>query len=143
MARVDFHVLLEGAPDARLRYACRLAEEHAERGARVYLQTGSAGEPQRLDDLLWTYNDRSFLPHEIYSGAPASHDRVRVMLGDQPPPPSQSELLINLSESVPANLDACPHIIEIVDVDPERKRTARERYKQYRDRGCTLDSKNV
>ena len=42
-----------------------------------------------------------------------------------------------------ANLDACPHIIEIVDVDPERKRTARERYKQYRDRGCTLDSKNV
>jgi DNA polymerase-3 subunit chi len=142
LARVDFHVLAEGAPDARLRYACRLAEEHAERGARVYLQTGSPAETQRLDELLWTYNDRSFLPHEIYSGAPPSHDRVRVMLGDQPPP-AQSEVFINLSETVPANLDEPPHIIEIVDVDPERKRTARERYKQYRDRGCTLDSKNV
>jgi DNA polymerase-3 subunit chi len=143
LARVDFHVLAEGAPDARLRYACRLAEEHAERGARVYLQTASSGDTQRLDELLWTYNDRSFLPHEIYNGAPPSHDRVRVMLGDQPPPPSQSEVLINLSERVPANHEAYPHIIEIVDVDPERKRTARERYKQYRDRGCTLDSKNV
>jgi DNA polymerase-3 subunit chi len=142
LARVDFHVLAEGAPDARLRYACRLAEEHAERGARVYLQTGSPGETQRLDELLWTYNDRSFLPHEIYSGTPPSHDRVRVMLGDQPPP-AQSDVLINLSETVPANLDERPHIIEIVDVDAERKRTARERYKQYRDRGCTLDSRNV
>jgi DNA polymerase III subunit chi len=143
LGRVDFHVLAEEAPDARLRYACRLAEEHAERGLRVYLQTASAGETQRLDDLLWTYNDRSFLPHEIYSGSPASHERVRVMVGEQAPPSTLQELLINLSESVPADLDAYPHIIEIVDIDPERKRTARERYKQYRERGCTLESKNV
>ena len=25
-----------------------------------------AAELQRLDDMLWTFNDRSFLPHEIY-----------------------------------------------------------------------------
>ena len=143
MARVDFYVLSEDAPDARLRYACRLAEEQAERGLRVYLQTGSPGETQRLDELLWTYNDRSFLPHEIYRGEPASHERVRVMLGEQPPPPSLQDLLINLSESAPIDLDAYVHIIEIVDIDPERKRTARERYKHYRERGCTLESKNV
>ena len=143
MGRVEFHVLAEGPPDARLRYACRLAEEYAERGSRVYLQTASTGETQRLDELLWTYNDRSFLPHEIYNGSPVSHERVRVMLGDQPPPPASQELLINLSESIPAELDAYQHIVEIVDVDPERKRTARERYKQYRERGCTLESHNV
>jgi DNA polymerase-3 subunit chi len=143
LARVEFHVLTEGASDSRLRYACRLAEEHAERGARIYVQTDSVGETQRLDELLWTYNDGSFLPHEIYSGLAPSHDRVRIMLGDQPPPSSHRELLITLSESVPADLEACPHIIEIVDVDPERKRTARERFRQYRERGCTLETKNV
>ena len=67
VSRVDFYVLAEDAPDARLRYACRLAEAAVERGERVYLQTASAAEAQRLDDLLLTFNDRSFLPHEIFS----------------------------------------------------------------------------
>ena len=66
--RVDFYVLSENAPDARLRWACRLAEQAAEQGSRVYLQTAGQAEAQRLDELLWTYNDRSFLPHEIFSG---------------------------------------------------------------------------
>ena len=72
----------EDAPDARLRWACRLAEQAAEQGSHVYLQTAGQAEVQRLDELLWTYNDRSFLPHEIFSGSPASHARVRVLLGE-------------------------------------------------------------
>ena len=60
--RVDFYVLSEDAPDARLRWACRLAEQAAEQGSRVYLQTADNADARRLDELLWTYNDRSFLP---------------------------------------------------------------------------------
>jgi DNA polymerase III subunit chi len=141
--RVDFYVLSEDAPDARLRWACRLAEQAAEQGSRVYLQTIDQGEARRLDELLWTYNDRSFLPHEIFSGAEPSHARVRVLLGDAAPPPSHRQLVINLTEAIPAGLEQYERVAEIVDVDPERKRTARERYKQYRERGCTLESHNV
>ena len=143
MPRVEFHVLSEGAHDARLRYACRLAEENVEQGARVYLLTPSHGDAQRLDDLLWTYNDRSFLPHEIFTGAPAAHERVLIMLGEQPAPASHRDLLVNLTEFLPADLETYTRIAEIVDIDPERKRTARERYKQYRERGCALETKNV
>jgi DNA polymerase III subunit chi len=143
VSRVDFYVLAEDAPDARLRYACRLAEAAVERGERVYLQTASAAEAQRLDDLLWTFNDRSFLPHEIFSGAPASHDRVMVMLGHESAPATHRRLLINLTELVPADLEQYERIAEIVDVDPERKRSARERYKQYREQGCVLETHNV
>ena len=85
MTRVDFYVLSENAPDARLRHACRIAELAVERGNRVYLQTATSDETRRLDDLLWTYNDRSFLPHEI-AGGPPSHPRVMVMLGESAPP---------------------------------------------------------
>ena len=46
-------------------------------------------------------------------------------------------------EGIPAELDQYERVAEIVDVDPERKRNARERYKQYRERGCTLESHNV
>ena len=143
MPRVAFHVLSAGPHDARLRYACRLAEESVEQGVRVYLLTASHSDTQRVDDLLWTYNDRSFLPHEVFSGAPPSHERVMIMLGEQPAPPSHRSLLINLTEATPADLEAYAEIAEIVDVDPERKRTARDRYKQYREHGCAPESKNV
>jgi DNA polymerase-3 subunit chi len=142
VTRIDFYVLTENAPDARLRYACRIAEEAAERGSRVYLQTGSTGETQRLDELLWTYNDRSFLPHEIAGGAPP-HPRVMVMLGETSPPPSHRDLLINLTDNCTPDAPAYARIAEIVDVDPERKRRARERYRQYREQGLTLESHNV
>ena len=141
--RVDFYVLSEDAPDARLRWACRLAEQAAEQGSRVYLQTIDQGDARRLDELLWTYNDRSFLPHEIFSGGAASHERVMVMLGDAAAPPSHRQLVVNLTEAIPAELEQYERVAEIVDVDPERKRTARERYKQYRERGATLESHNV
>jgi DNA polymerase III subunit chi len=141
--RVDFYVLSEDAPDARLRWACRLAEQAAEQGSRVYLQTSDQGDARRLDELLWTYNDRSFLPHEIFSGGDPSHPRVMVLLGDAAAPPSHRQLVVNLTEAMPPGLEQCERVAEIVDVDPERKRTARERYKQYRERGCTLESHNV
>src|SRR5688572_11838026 len=65
MSRVDFYVLSADAPDARLRYACRLAERAVEQGCQVYIQTPDV---QRLDDMLWTFSDGSFLPHEVYQG---------------------------------------------------------------------------
>jgi DNA polymerase-3 subunit chi len=143
VSRVDFYILAEHAPDARLRYACRLAEQAVERGERVYLQTAGPAEAQRLDELLWTFNDRSFLPHEIFSGAPASHDRVMIMLGQQAAPATHRRLLINLTELVPPDLGQYERIAEIVDVDPERKRIARERYKQYRDQGCAPETHHL
>lgn len=140
MSRVDFYVLSEEAPDARLRYACRLAERAVEQGCHVYVQ---APELRKLDDMLWTFSDRSFLPHEIYRGQPASHARVMVMLGSEPGPASHRALLINLMDAMPQDVQGYERIAEIVDVDPERKRSARERYKQYREQGCTMESHNL
>lgn len=143
MTRVDFYILSEDAVDARLRFACRLAEKAVDLGNRVYIQTASLSEAQRLDELLWTFSDRSFLAHEIAGeGAPA-HSRVMVLLGEGDAPPSHRQLLINLTDRLPASIDAHERIAEIVDVDPERKRVSRERYKQYRERGCGLETHNL
>jgi DNA polymerase III subunit chi len=141
--RVNFYVLSDGAPDARLKSACRLAEEAAESGAGVYLLAASEHDVRRLDDLLWTYNDRSFLPHEVFTGEPASHERVRVLLGLAPAPDTHRDLLINVSEALPAELERYAQIAEIVDADPERKKSARERYRLYRERGCGLQTHNM
>ena len=143
MTRVDFYVLSEDSVDARLRYACRLAEKAVDLGHRVYLQTGSLPEAQRLDELLWTFSDRSFLAHELAGAGAPSHPKVMVLLGDADAPPSHRQLLINLTDRLPADIEAYERIAEIVDVDPERKRLSRERYKQYRERGCGLETHNL
>ena len=140
MSRVDFYILSQEGPDARLRYACRLAERAVEQGCHVYIH---GLEVQKLDDMLWTFSDGSFLPHEVYQGAAASHPRVMVMVGAEPGPASHRDLLINLMDTMPPEIEPYVRIAEIIDADPERKRTARERYKQYRERGCTLESHNL
>jgi DNA polymerase III subunit chi len=140
MTRVDFYVLSEDAADARLRFACRLTEKAVEHGHRVYIQTATLTEAQRLDELLWTFSDGSFLAHEIAGEGTPSHSRVMVLLGDGDAPTSHRQLLINLTDRLPADFAAFERIAEIVDVDPERKRLSRERYRQYREHGCGLES---
>ncbi|MBL8269219.1 MAG: DNA polymerase III subunit chi [Steroidobacter sp.] len=137
---MDFYVLSAEAPDARLRYACRLAERAVEQGCHVYIQTPDV---QRVDDMLWTFSDGSFLPHEVYRGEPPAHALVKVMLGSAPGPASHRQLLINLTDAMPSDVAAYDRIAEIVDVDPERKRTARDRYKLYREQGCAMESHNL
>jgi DNA polymerase-3 subunit chi len=140
MSRVDFYVLSADAPDARLRYACRLAERAVEQGCHVYIHTQDV---QRLDDMLWTFSDGSFLPHEVYRGQAAEHARVMVMVGSEVGPQSHRGLLINLTDGMPSDVNSYDRIAEIVDVDPERKRAARERFKQYREQGCAMESHNL
>jgi DNA polymerase-3 subunit chi len=143
VSRVDFYVLSQEGADVRQRFACRLAEKAVEQGNRVYLQTASLAEAQRLDDLLWTFNERSFLPHELATSESPTHATVMVLVGDGTAPASHRQLLINLTDTLPAELDSYARIAEIVDPDPERKRLSRERYKAYRERGCELESHNV
>lgn len=138
--RVDFYVLSQERPDARLHFACRLAERAVEHDCMVYVHTASDAQAQRLDELLWTFSDRSFLLHELYSGEPASHAQVKVMLGTRPAPPSHRQVLINLSDALPADIALHERIAEIVDADPERKRQARERFRQYRELGSEPQS---
>lgn len=143
MSRVDFYVLSQPGPDARLRVACRLVEKAFDQSLRVYVQTATSADAQRLDELLWTFNDDSFIPHEIAQSDAATHERVMVLIGETPPPASHRQLLINLTNALPADFADYERIAEIVDVDPENKRLSRERYKAYRERGCELDSHNL
>src|SRR5882724_9175484 len=85
MPQTDFYVLSDSAPDAHLRHACRLAEQAVDQGYRVFIRATDANDAKRIDDLLWTFGDRSFLPHEFATPASPSHDRVRILIGATPP----------------------------------------------------------
>jgi DNA polymerase III subunit chi len=143
MPAIDFHILSDPAPDAHLRFACRLAEQAVDQGQRVFLRVESDDAARRVDDLLWTFGDRSFLPHEIATPASPSHPLMRILIGDGTPPQQFRDLLINLGSVAPAEIEALTRIAEIVPADPQLKSAARERFKSYRDRGVQPTSHNV
>jgi DNA polymerase-3 subunit chi len=120
-----------------------LIEKAVDLDHRVYVRVASASDAARLDDLLWTHNDRSFLAHQIWTGAESTHALIKVLVGEIPPPASHRQLLVNFSGALPEELETYERIAEIVDTDAERKRLSRERYKQYRERGCALETHNL
>ena len=130
-------------PDTTNQRLAFISAVHPTDPDRVYVRVENAGDAARLDELLWTYNDRSFLAHQIWSGTEPTHALVKVLLGELPPPPTHRQLLVNFGGTVPEELESYERIAEIVDTDVERKRLSRERYKQYRERGCTLETHNL
>lgn len=143
MAAVEFHILSAAGDDARYRYACQLAEQAYDRDQSIFVRVTNAAEAQRMDELLWTFSDRAFIPHEIANADSPSHPRIRVLIGTDSAPEAYRALLINVAAELPAQLESYARIAEVVDADVERKRLARERYKQYRECGCSLDTKNL
>jgi DNA polymerase-3 subunit chi len=143
MPTIDFYVLSDAAPDAHLRHACRLAELAAEQGKRVFIRVAHDGDMKRMDDLLWTFGDRSFLPHEVArDGTAPSHERIRVLIGIEPPPAFR-DVVINLHPAIPAEVHALQCVVELVPADDGLKRAARSRFKAYRDAGHEPVTQNV
>ena len=137
MPRMDFYVLARADPAARLRFACRLVEKAWQREHRVRVQLDPGGDGAVFDDLLWTFADRSFVPHErlaAIGGPPGPAAPVVIADGDASGPDDR-DMLVNLASGVPTEYQGYARIAEVVDADDERRRLGRERFRFYREQG--------
>lgn len=116
--------------------ACRLAEKASRQHARVYLHATSAAQAQRLDELLWTFAQGSFVPHRVVESADERPPDEPVLIGySLGAAPADCEVLINLDGDMPQLVDACRRVVEVVDNEPGRREQGRARYRLYRERG--------
>ena len=140
--RVDFYVLEESSAAGRLRLACRLAEK-AYLAAQVALVWHTdVQELKAFDDMLWTFMDGSFVPHEMLT-AGASSTETPVLLSAGTAPPVPVDIIINLAPDVPTCLAQTRRVAEIIDGDDSRRRAGRSRFKAYRDLGIQPASHNI
>lgn len=139
--QVDFHILASADENARCTYACRVVEKARERGHTVYLRVPDDAAAGELDNLLWTFRDRSFLPHAV--DAPGAPDEpVLIGTGDGPSR-GEPDVLINLALTVPEQPDQYARIVEIGDNQDHVLRAARQRFRTYRDLGITPEHRTV
>ena len=142
MARIDFYILKQQGQQSRQSFACRLAEKAYRLDNTVHIHAASRGDAERIDDLLWTYRDGSFVPHQLIRNA--SGDRISpVTIGCDNDQSEPKDLLINLCDEIPALAETFPRVAELVTSDEESKQLSRKRFAEYRDQGHTLETHNV
>jgi DNA polymerase-3 subunit chi len=130
--RVDFYVLKSSTAKQRWTFACRLTEKAYLRNLQVVLLSETAADAKILDELLWTFNERSFVPHDLQGDRP-SRGGAPVLLTPDLDSIDAADLLVNLSAHLPSRLERFARVAEIIDTDEERRRSGRERFKAYRE----------
>lgn len=135
--RVDFYLLNQAVADGKLRFACRLSKKAVDQGMTAFIQTSDSEEATRLDDMLWTFDQGSFIPHRL---AGDGNEPAPVVIGCGPPGGKNPDVLIAVGGDPLAHFRSYSRVAEVVDATETDKLAARKRYKAYRDYGCELDT---
>lgn len=143
MTRVDFYVLATGGQAEKLRLACRLAQKAYRAGHRVYIHAADEAQATRLDELLWTFAQDSFVPHRLYRPDGAGPNDDPVGIGFAEPPECFDNVLIALGSAVPEFFGRFERLLDLVADEPSDREQGRERFRFYRDRGYPMETHNV
>lgn len=141
MPQVDFYILQSSNPQDRQLFTCRLTQTVYTQGHKVYIFADSGQSVAQLDDMLWTFNQGSFLPHGTYPGENSNDVPIFIGHGNDLHP--SYDVLINLTDNIPAFYTEYNRIAEIIDSDESHRQLARNRFRSYRDQGCTVQSHNI
>ncbi|HEX5339631.1 MAG TPA: DNA polymerase III subunit chi [Gammaproteobacteria bacterium] len=133
MTQIDFYIL---SRHPRLQFICQLTEKVFGLGHRIYIHTASGADARALDDLMWTFRDRSFLPHCLAGADPDA----AIHIGHDTEPGGEFQVLVNLAPQVPAFFSRFERVAEVVDKDAQVRALGRERFRFYKDRGYPLET---
>ena len=149
MQQVNFHILENTDHNGKLRYACRLAHTAHGRGLKVSIHTPDPDQSSRLDAMLWTFSQDSFIPHAIVGPQPLNWQDYPVQLevGEEVGSGSRADepvdVLINLGRQLCPRPDQYARIDEVVCADPADKQAARDRFRGYRSRGIEPNTRRI
>ena len=144
MTQVDFYILEGDSDDARLRLACRIIDKATEADQHVFVNATSDIDAQKLDELLWTFSQGSFIPHKIVRDGIDAAPLEPVVIGlNRGPLGERWDLMINIAAEVPEFFSRYQRVAEVVDGNATRREQSRDRYRFYRDRGCSLNTHQV
>jgi len=142
LAQVDFYVTEAVAGDSRLQLACRVTEKAFHAGLRVLVWCRAADELARFDELLWTFSDRSFVPHEALTAADVAV-QAPVVLSAGIEPAVLPDMVVNLDPDVPPIALRAPRVAEFIDGAETRRAEGRARFRRYREQGLEPNTHKI
>ncbi len=140
--RVDFYVSEAAGAEARLRLACRVAEKAYLAKQTVVVLFDDAALLPKFDEMLWTFADGTFVPHDAVM-VEGARCEAPVALTTGPLPADHADVLINLGNAVPNHFEKFARVAEFLDGRPEVRAAGRERFKLYRGKSLEPQTHNV
>lgn len=137
MTRVDFYVLEDASADTHDRMICRVVEKAWQQGHRVFVRCADDAAARAFDELLWRFQDVSFVPHAL---AATANGAAPVVIGTAAPATPAAEVLVNLAAEVPQELEHYVRVVESAGHDEATRNAARQRYRVYQERGLVLNT---
>lgn len=121
-------------PEGRWPLFVRLAEAAVRKRKRLLLHCADLDEARALDEHLWTYQEESFLPHELLAPDGAlrdAHARVVIATGEVA---LAADVLL---QATPTSLDYARGFESVIDLVDHRDAVllaqSRERFRAWRD----------
>lgn len=147
MAQIRFYTLNATGGTNRLRHACMLTEQAYLAGERVLVWLDDASQLEQFDQLLWTFSDRAFVPHEPLATDPAAAE-APVQLHEGPVLDARIlaggfNTLLNLRTAAAAEALRFERVIEVIDADPATREAGRTRFRFYREAGASPEHVEV
>ncbi|XQW85594.1 DNA polymerase III subunit chi [Thalassotalea piscium] len=121
-------------------HACFQAAHFYRQNQRVFIYTQDQAQAHDIDELLWSFEPDSFVPHNLVGEGPKSGAAVEI---SWQVPASRRPVLINLTSTVPNFAHQFSQIVDFVPSDDALKQLARERFKGYRQLGYNIDNQTI
>lgn len=115
----------------------KLLEKTLEAGKRAVVRTGTEERAQALNGLLWTYEDRSWLPHGTAKEGHAEYQPVWLTADEDTP--NRPDFLFLTDGAEAADISAFERVFDLFDGrDDTAVAAARDRWKAGKDAGHAL-----
>jgi len=138
MTKVDFYILPDTTLEARLNFACRLAETIYRKGYQLHIHTQDESMARELDELLWTFREDSYVPHRV--AGDAMDPPPPVTIGWEAVPEPGVQAMLNLNDEIPEWFSRLERVAEIINQHQDVLRTKRACWKTYKDRGYRVEA---
>ena len=141
--QVDFYLPALKQQNAQHLVACRLAAKAYHQGLNSYILVNEERQARQLDQLLWCYDDCSFIPHELLPPPDVAIPASPIRIGNVDVAQTGFEVLISLQAEIPANYIQYQRIIDVIANAEGEKVKARKRYRFYLDQGFSPNYHNL
>ncbi|MFK5912796.1 MAG: DNA polymerase III subunit chi [Woeseiaceae bacterium] len=140
MTKIDFYIIEKGSEEATDTFICRLTGKAWAQNNAVYMHTIDQAHASKYDELLWTFSETSFVPHQLATAKATAYLDKTVLIdhNNAANVSHHHDVLINLNHAAPSFFSQFDRVAEIITTDETSKVKGRERYQFYRDRGYEL-----
>ena len=135
MARADFYLIQKDRfREEPLLLVCELARKAHDANLWTLVLARDAEQAERLDELLWEFDDDAYIPHQL--AGDEEDELAPVLIASPESDTPMRALVINLRDE-PVN-GSFERVLEVVPADDSARGPLRERWKQYQSRGLEL-----